>query len=532
VIALLRRPSSYVAVVLLIAAAHAPAIAMAQASDGLTEAEQRGKRIYRQGETESGRPVTVWLGRGGGELPASVVPCGGCHGRDGLGRPEGGLEPPDITWSTLTASYGHEHDFGRVHPPFDDETFARAIADGADPAGNVLDNAMPRYRMADEDLADLLAYIKAIDSDLDAGIGESTVRIGTLLPTSGQLAPLGNAMRSVLEAYFADINAGGGINGRTIELVVAPYDQDATEAIWQLRDLVRNQSVFALVSGYVEGLEGEVAALAEEAGIPLVGPMTPVPVQATGIDQYSFHLFAGLQDQAAVLAQFLHTSSAQTDGAAIVYRDTGRYTEFAEAAAAVAGQWSDVRRFPYGQAPFDARRIASAVESSQSEAVFFFGSPDEFRDFAVAADAAGYRPMLLTPGVLAARTMFDIPGGFAGKAFVAYPSVPEDHSPEGVAEFESLHERHGLGYEYSNAQLSAYGAAVVLLEGLKRSGRLLTRDRFVASLEGLNDFHTGLTPPISYNPTRRIGALGGYVLALDPGARRLSRTGSWIDVSR
>lgn len=503
---------------------------MADAAE-LLPAEARGKLIYQQGETESGRPVTVLLGRGAGELPASVVPCGGCHGEDGLGRPEGGIVPPDITWPALTGAYGHDHEYGRSHPAFDEVTFGNSLVDGIDPGGNEFDRTMPRYRMSDADLADLIAYIKVIDRDFDAGISDDAIRIGTLLPTEGRRAPLGAAMRDVLEAYFADVNAEGGINGRKLELVVAGYGDDSTRAVWRLRDLVREKAVFALVSGYVDGLERAVAELSEAEGIPLVGPMTRLPARDVGLNHFSFYLLSGLHQQAAVLVQHADRVAGERSArTAIVSSGVVPFAEFADATAAAAERWPLVERFDYDPAEFDPAALASQLALAATESVFFYGSPDEFSRFAAAADRSGFTPTLYTPGGLAARTMFDIPPSFAGKAFIAYPTVPDDHSPGGVAAFESLHQRHGLDYMHSNAQLSAYGAAMILAEGLKRSGRGLSRERFVAELEGLTDFRTGLTPPISYNPTRRIGALGGYVLALDPADRRLSPTGSFINL--
>lgn len=509
------------------------AVASPAGAAELTPAEARGKLIYQQGETESGRPVTVLLGRGAGELPASIVPCGGCHGADGLGRPEGGVVPPDVTWSALTSVYGHDHEYGRSHPAFDDASFARSLIEGIDPGGNELDRTMPRYRMSDEDMADLTAYIKVIARDFDAGITDEAIRIGTLLPTEGRRAPLGLAMQSLLEAFFADVNAGGGINGRELELVVAGYGDDPTQAIWRLRDMVRDRAPFALVSGYVEGLEQGVAELAEEEGIPLVGPMTRLPAQDVGLNHFSFYLLSGVSQQAEVLVRYADRVAGARDGkAAIVYHDAAPFAGIAAAAVSAAGSWPAVERVAFDPAAYDPAALAAELASAGTASVFFFGGAEEFRGFTAAAASADYTPALFTPGALVARTMFDIPPGFAGKAFIAYPTVPDDHTAKGVAAFESLHERHGLGYEQANAQLSAYGAATILVEGLKRTGRLLSRDRFVTELEGIADFRTGLTPPISYNQTRRIGALGGYVLALDPGARRLSPTGSWIELDR
>src|SRR5947208_15035593 len=77
----------------------------------LTPEEQRGRQIFVDGTSPSGGEIIAVMGDPGIEVPASSVPCAGCHGRDGRGRPEGGVAPSDLTWSVLS---------GRDHPPYDE----------------------------------------------------------------------------------------------------------------------------------------------------------------------------------------------------------------------------------------------------------------------------------------------------------------------------------------------------------------------------------------------------------------------------
>ena len=75
--------------------------------------------------------------------------------------------------------------------------------------------------------------------------------------------------------------------------------------------------------------------------------------------------------------------------------------------------------------------------------------------------------------------------------------------------------------------MHALAAAKVLLEGLRRAGRDVTRQKLVSSLEELYDFSTGLTPNITFGPNRRIGAGGTYVIEYDVGSSREVRR-RWI----
>jgi hypothetical protein len=57
-------------------------------------------------------------------------------------------------------------------------------------------------------------------------------------------------------------------------------------------------------------------------------------------------------------------------------------------------------------------------------------------------------------------------------------------------------------------------SARIVIEGLQRTGRDLTRDKFVAALAALQNFETGLMPPISFGPSRRTGVRGAHIVTL------------------
>jgi len=63
--------------------------------------------------------------------------------------------------------------------------------------------------------------------------------------------------------------------------------------------------------------------------------------------------------------------------------------------------------------------------------------------------------------------------------------------------------------------LSAFAAAKIFTEALKRAGRDLSREKLVTALEGLYEYDTGVTPSITFGPNRRVGSLGSYVVSVD-----------------
>jgi len=502
-----------------------------QGDDPFTEQELRGRRIYVEGEAESGVPITAIVSRGGTPVPASILPCVGCHGEDGKGRPEGGVVPPDITWQSLGAPYGHEHDYGRKHPAFDESSVARAVILGIDPAGNALDAAMPRYEMPEAEMADLVAYLKRISDDLDPGLTSTEIRIGSVLPLSGDDAPLGQAMQKVLEAEIADINRAGGIHGRRLALATLDGGSDALDNLWRVRDALRGDEIFALVSGYAPGADAELAAMAEELEVPMIGLLTPNPRPGNGLERHSFYLTGGLAEQARVLVRHaLGEPGNASNAVGIVHISGAAY----DSALAAVKQDLKRRNLPVPvvvsyQPPYlDKVDLVNTMRSRGVSTILMMTPADEVRRFAKEAGRAGYAPTILLPGVFAGRPMFEVGDEFTGRVLVGYPSIPSDHTPDGVRDFEALHANHEFGFEYSSAQISAFVAMRVFNEGLKRAGRALSREKLLIALEGVADFRPGLMPPISYNRSRRIGAYGGYVMELDLAAGQFGRASNWI----
>src|SRR3989344_3262110 len=143
----------------------------------LTPSESAGKRLYREGVSASGEPIMARIGAAGRLLPAASLPCANCHGSDGLGRPEGGVRPPDLSWSRLTSIYGQQQVNGRAYPAYTEGTLARAVQEGRDPGNNRLDAAMPRFVLSMTDQRNLTAYLKRLADERDPGLSPDSLHL-------------------------------------------------------------------------------------------------------------------------------------------------------------------------------------------------------------------------------------------------------------------------------------------------------------------------------------------------------------------
>jgi ABC-type branched-subunit amino acid transport system substrate-binding protein len=502
----------------------APAVERAR---GLTPQERRGRAIYLRGESPSGKEIKALIGEV--DVPASTVTCAGCHGARGEGKTEGGVTAGNLTWANLVKPYGHTHPTGRKHGPFDEASFVRALTGGVDPSKNVMLAAMPRYQMSAEDTADLVAYLKRIEDDHDPGLTDTAVRVGTLLPVGGPLAGTGAAMRDVLAAYFNELNAGGGVFGRRVELQFAETGAGPAETAANARRLVEEGQVFAFVGGLSAGADERVAALARELEVPFIGPATLLPQAGAG--RYVFYLMPGFAEQARALVNFHAQRQTQTrPKVAVVYEESEVGTAAATAAAEQCGKsgCGPVQKVSYARGKFDAAALVRELKGA--DVVFFFGAGGEETALIREAEAAGWRPDLFLLGALTGRELVStVPAGFKDKVFLTFPTVPADVTETGAAELRALSTTYKFELRHTAAQLSALAAAKVLAEGLKRGGRDISRERLVTALEGLYDYETGLTPRLTFGPNRRVGAAGAYVVRIDPERKEFIPASGWVN---
>jgi hypothetical protein len=139
----------------------------------------------------------------------------------------------------------------------------------------------------------------------------------------------------------------------------------------------------------------------------------------------------------------------------------------------------------------------------------------------------GWTPHLLVPGPLAPRDIVHLPAAFADRVVLAYPSSPDDQRVAALREYAQF-ATDAATKPNQPVQLSAYSAGLLLTEALKRAGRDLSRRKFVAALEAVQGFDTGLIPQVSYNADRRIGSMGGYLVALDLERKGLRPLGGYV----
>ncbi|HEX9204901.1 MAG TPA: ABC transporter substrate-binding protein [Candidatus Deferrimicrobiaceae bacterium] len=516
----IRRTARAGAVLLLLAAV--------ASAEGLTEAQRRGKRIYMEGKGQG--KIAAVLSGSGISAPGKGFPCVNCHLAGGGGQREGGVRSADITYFNLTKEYGGVRPTGRVHPAYTDEAIMAAVVKGVDPAGNALDPAHPRYRMSRGDLEDLVAYIKVMDREPVPGVTDNEVRVGVLLPAKGNLAEAGEEVRALLSGVFAEANGRGGFFQRSLVLVPVPFDPGIPgDALAAARKVVEEDDVFCFLGNVGVPAEDNASRFLTGARVPVVAPLVTVP-EAGWTDRYTFHVFGSVGDQARVMVDFVagrmkpgdarialvHSSDPVSRGGAAGAREQAARRE-----TTVAGE----REFGPGKPP--SREEVARLKEVGPGAVLYFGGPGEALAFLSEADALDWHPLFLAPAPMVADALGKAPAGFRDRLFLASPLEAGNPASPGMEAFFRVESKYGVGRRHRTFQFIAYAGAILLEEGLTRTGRGVTREKFVDAIGNVWMLETGVTPPLTYSPNRRAGAVGASILRVEPGSGKMTQEAKW-----
>lgn len=474
----------------------------------------RGRRLFETGITRDGRPVEAVLAHSQTPIPGTLLSCAGCHGVDGKGRIAKGIDPPDITWRTLTKPYVLRVGTWRSRPAYTEALLIRAVTTGEDSSGQWLGPGMPHFRLTMADAADLVAYLRELGSRPDPGVGADALAIGIILPSGDRRPAASAAVPAALNDYLDGVNRDGGIFGRRVEMSVIDAGPDSDESRSAARALAID-SAFAVVS-LAEGAESDVEAVATQGHVPLIVPRwrenaPPLP--------HVFYLSAGVVGELGALAmQAAHQLDAEHAGLAVLHADDdhGRDLMALLRPLLARGGWRSIDEVPIGPADQANGLPEESIRRIGRADALLIATPDPATGHLLSGLArAGRNPLVLLPGSTTAPRWVprDLSPGtpiLVGFELAGAPPPATGNRAAGPARaVPEPAERTGLA------------AVMLLVEGLRRAGRDVTRAKLIDAIESIHDFPAGHLPPLTFGPRRHVGFTGAQIVPFDPRSRRL-----------
>jgi len=334
-------------------------------------------------------------------------------------------------------------------------------------------------------LSSLLAGQAARAED---GISKDTILIGRTAGMTGTIAARMKPATEAMTAYIDTVNAAGGVNGRKIKLLNVDDGNEPKRAADNARKLITEEKVFALLSPSGTPAAQAVLPVATELQVPLVASTSGAD-SLRKPNRYFFHLKGSYGDEFSKIAEHLKTTGVSR--VVVMYSDEGSGQEGRQLAEAALQKYDLKAVATIGFKPGAVKAALDQMVKANPQAVILpsvAGPGVEFyREFVKLPE----RPQVYTWSIMVVEGIYKEVGEKAYGLVVAQivPS-PNDRTFGVSRDYQDLLKKNNLpdgGY----SGIEGYISARVLVEALKRVGRDPTRDKLIATLEGMHDFDLG-----------------------------------------
>ncbi|MBR1177007.1 ABC transporter substrate-binding protein [Bradyrhizobium sp. KB893862 SZCCT0404] len=344
------------------------------------------------------------------------------------------------------------------------------------------------------------------------GVTPTSIKIGFVGSLTGPGAIWGSGNLSGATLAFEELNAAGGIYGRKIELVIVDDESSAPKGIAGFNKLTQADQVFAIFGPSISAVGVPMRGVMAASGVPVFIPSFSSPDMTEPLIKNVFRT-GTLNDrmQGRAIANYL-TQELKFERIAIM-RQSDQYG--ATGAGAIADRLKELGKSAvavetFNAADTDMTSQVLRLRSADPQAIVVYGYPApsaiamrQIRELGITAELLGSSatsnqnfPEMV--GKLAVGIKFV----FAGLDFPETKVGP-------IAKFrESFQKRFpDLARQGRPAigDAAGYGGAINFIEGLRKAGKDVSRESFMAALETFHEFDSGITLPTTFSATRHEG---------------------------
>ncbi len=334
----------------------------------------------------------------------------------------------------------------------------------------------------------------------EEGVTDTTIRIGQWGPQTGPAAPWGAVARGT-GVLFQMINDEGGIAGRKIEYSMFDDGYNPAKTKAGVKELQEGKGMFGWACGVGSACGLAVKDYLMEKKIPWVGPAAGSLNWITPPQKYLFAVYPLYYTEAQILVRYAVKTMGKKK-VAIAYQndDYGKNgVQGAEKELAKHGL-KLVAQVPVEQADTDMKPLVMEFKKVDADIVLLWVTPTHAVRIVGTAQAMQFKPQWMSSSTCSDfPLMQNISKGLWTDVVVAYfGDVPESTAPlmvkykKAFDKYAAKDERWGVFF------YAGFGFVEPMVEGLKRCGKDLTRERFVKEMEGIRNFK-GIFGRIDYS---------------------------------
>jgi branched-chain amino acid transport system substrate-binding protein len=328
--------------------------------------------------------------------------------------------------------------------------------------------------------------VKAQDKAQD-GVSKTAITLGQSLAMTGPGVTLATPFGQGARLYFDRVNAGGGVNGRKIELTTLDDAGNPDTTAANTKKLL-DQKVFALFGYYGSPQVTATNPLLKDTDVLLFAPMAGADELRGSLYPNVYSVRPGYSEEAAVITR--HAETLGMRKLAILHgKDPESLAALDSAERTMGGLGANL----VAKSPLSGGSVATSVDQilgKKPESVLVIsetsGAANAIRDLR----AKGFRGPIYgfsnTGESLLAEQL-----GAAGAGVVVVRVTPKSDNAKSILVRELQADAAGAKLKSNVYMLEGYIAAWTFTEALRKAGKDPTRAKLRKSLDTMQDLNLG-----------------------------------------
>ena len=352
---------------------------------------------------------------------------------------------------------------------------------------------------------------------VDPGVTATSVKIGGTVPLSGVAAAYASVGRGAL-AYFAYVNARGGVHGRRIEYVLKDDAYNPANTVQATRELVQEDQVFAIFNSLGTEHNLAIRPFLTQLRVPQVFVATGASTFGNDYRRYPWAI--GYLPNYVAEGRIYGKSIGRIKRnarVAVLYQNDDYGQELLAGlrqGLRFAGRGGRiVASQGYSVTSPDVRSQISRLRSSRADVLLVAATPAHAIRAYIAVNQIGWRPRMIINQVSAATNTMRIAAASSGRLaensisinFLKDPTDPRWARDAGGRLYRQIMRRHCSGCNVNDVyNVYAMASAHSFVNALRRAGRNLTRAGLMRALTSINERNNPfLLPGIRVTTTAR-----------------------------
>ena len=319
----------------------------------------------------------------------------------------------------------------------------------------------------------------------EIGVTGDEILLGQSTALSGPLAELGKDLSVSSKAYFDYINQQGGVHGRKIRLITLDDAYDTTKAVANAKSLIEKDMVFALFNLFGTPANTALMPTFTQFGIPSIAPYTGSQAVRAPLNRFVFNVRASYADETEKIIE--HLGIRGISKIAVVYQNNAFGID---GLSSVEGALARRKLKLHSSASIEndasnAGAAAKTIADTSPQAVVMITAGKPSVEFIKLYKKLSTTGQFFTLSVMGTQTSVNALGK-EGIGLVVSQVAPFPFSATSgiVREYQQIMTRMGVK-NWSFISMEGFLNAKVTVEGLRRAGRDLTRERFLSAMESI-----------------------------------------------